>query len=418
VSLKDFGERRSRDLSLDAVIASIRPKLAGIQDAIVIPLNPPPIPGLGMQGGFELWVQDLRGGEPQRLAHTVQQLVVGARQQPVLAGVNSTFNPASRQLSVKVDREKAEILGAPISDVYGALQSLFGSLYVSQYNKYGRVWQVVLQAEPEFRNSPDDLRSIFVRGRSGEMVPLDAVTTARFTRGPDLIPRFNGFPAAKINGGAAPGYSSGQAIAAMEQLAQDLPEGYAITWSGQAYEEKQSGGASALVFVFGLIMVFLILAAQYESWSLPGSVITAVPFGVLGALLAVWLRGMENDVYFQIGLVTLIGLSAKNAILIVEFAVLERAKGLSIVESAVEGARMRLRPIVMTSLAFTAGAIPLAIASGAGSASRHSIGTGVIGGMVGATTLALFFVPLFYVLISQLSERFFPPKPAADAGRH
>jgi multidrug efflux pump len=277
------------------------------------------------------------------------------------------------------------------------------------------VWQVVLQAEPEFRSSPEDLRNIFVRGRTGEMVPLDAVTTARFTMGPDLIPRFNGFPAAKINGGAAAGYSSGQAIAAMEELASGLPEGYGVAWSGQAYEEKKSGGASALVFVFGLVMVFLILAAQYESWSLPGSVITAVPFGVLGALVAVWLRGLENDVYFQIGLVTLIGLAAKNAILIVEFAVLERAKGLSIVESAVQGAKARLRPIVMTSLAFTAGAIPLAIASGAGSAARHSIGTGVIGGMVGATTLALFFVPLFYVLIGQLSERFFPPPPASPS---
>jgi multidrug efflux pump len=362
-----------------------------------------------------MWVQDLTGGEPARLAQAVQQLVTGAKQDPALAGVNSTFNPASRQLSVKVDREKSETLGAPIADVYGSLQSLFGSLYVSQYNRYGRVWQVVLQAEPDFRNSPEDLRNIFVRGRSGEMVPLDAITTARFTTGPDLIPRFNGFPAAKINGGAAPGYSSGQAIAAMEALAAGLPEGYGVAWSGQAYEERQSSSASALVFVFGLVMVFLILAAQYESWSLPGSVITAVPFGVLGALLAVWLRGMENDVYFQIGLVTLIGLSAKNAILIVEFAVLERAKGLSIVESAVQGAKARLRPIVMTSLAFTAGAIPLAIASGAGSASRHSIGTGVIGGMVGATTLALFFVPLFYVLISQASERLFPQKPAAAA---
>jgi multidrug efflux pump len=415
VSLKDFKERAGKDMSLDAVIASIRPKLAGIEDAIVIPLNPPPIPGLGSQGGFEMWVQDLAGGEPGRLAQAVQQLTAGAKQNPALAGVNSTFNPASRQLSVKVDREKSETLGAPIADVYGSLQSLFGSLYVSQYNKYGRVWQVVLQAEPEFRNSPEDLRNIFVRGRSGAMVPLDAITTARFTTGPDLIPRFNGFPAAKINGGAAPGYSSGQAIAAMEALAADLPEGYGIAWSGQAYEEKQSSSASALVFVFGLVMVFLILAAQYESWSLPGSVITAVPFGVLGALVAVWLRGLENDVYFQIGLVTLIGLSAKNAILIVEFAVLERAKGLSIVESAVQGAKARLRPIVMTSLAFTAGAIPLAIASGAGSASRHSIGTGVIGGMVGATTLALFFVPLFYVLIGQASERLFPPKPAAAA---
>ena len=415
VSLKDFAEREGRELSVDAMIAAVAPRLAAIQDAVVIPINPPPIPGLGTQGGFEMWVQDLTGGEPARLAQAVQQITAAAQQQPALTGVNSTFNPASRQLSVKVDREKAETIGAPIADVYGALQSLFGSLYVSQYNKYGRVWQVVMQAEPEFRKSPEDLRGIFVRGRSGEMVPLDAVTTARFTKGPDLIPRFNGFPAAKINGGPATGFSSGQAIATMETLAADLPEGYGIAWSGQAYEEKQSGGASALVFVFGLIMVFLILAAQYESWSLPGSVITAVPFGVLGALVAVWLRGLQNDVYFQIGLVTLIGLSAKNAILIVEFAMLERQKGRSIVESAVEGAKMRLRPIVMTSLAFTAGAIPLAIASGAGSASRHSIGTGVIGGMVGATTLALFFVPLFYVLISQMSERFFPPAVSADS---
>jgi multidrug efflux pump len=414
VSLKDFKERGDKSMSLDALLADIRPQLAAIQEAVVIPFNPPPIPGLGTQGGFEMWVQDLTGGEPARLAGATQQLLDGASQQAELAGVNSTFNPSSRQLSVKIDREKSETIGAPIADVYGALQSLFGSLYVSQYNNYGRVWQVVLQAEPEFRNSPEDLRNIYVRGRSGEMVPLDAVTTARFTSGPDLIPRFNGFPAAKVSGNPAAGYSTGQAIAAMERIAATLPEGFGISWSGQAYEERQSGSASTLVFVFGLIMVFLILAAQYESWSLPGSVMTAVPFGVLGALLAVWLRGMENDVYFQIGLVTLIGLAAKNAILIVEFAVLERAKGLSIVESAVEGARARLRPIVMTSLAFTAGAIPLAIASGAGSASRHSIGTGVIGGMVGATTLALFFVPLFYVLISQLSERFFPPKAPAD----
>ncbi|MDH4105691.1 MAG: efflux RND transporter permease subunit, partial [Gammaproteobacteria bacterium] len=414
VSLKDFKDRGDKSMSLDALLAGIKPQLASIKEAVVIPFNPPPIPGLGTQGGFEMWVQDLTGGEPARLSEATKQLLAGASQQAELAGVNSTFNPSSRQLSVKIDREKSETIGAPIADVYGALQSLFGSLYVSQYNKYGRVWQVVLQAEPEFRNSPEDLRNIYVRGRSGEMVPLDAVTTARFTSGPDLIPRFNGFPAAKVSGNPAAGYSTGQAIAAMEKVAATLPEGFGIAWSGQAYEERKSGSASTLVFAFGLIMVFLILAAQYESWSLPGSVMTAVPFGVLGALLAVWLRGMENDVYFQIGLVTLIGLAAKNAILIVEFAVLERAKGLSIVESAVAGARARLRPIVMTSLAFTAGAIPLAIASGAGSASRHSIGTGVIGGMVGATTLALFFVPLFYVLISQLSEKFFPPKaPAA-----
>jgi multidrug efflux pump len=306
-----------------------------------------------------------------------------------------------------VDRSKAETLGVPVQDVYDALQTLFGSLYVSQYNKYGRVWQVILQAEPEFRTRPEDISTIFVRQRDGEMVPLSALVTERYSTGPDLVTRFNGFMAAKIAGDADAGFSSGQAIATMEAVADEiLPEGYTYAWSGQAFEEKQSSGTSAIIFVFALVMVFLILSAQYEQWSLPMAVVTAVPFGIFGALVAVWLRGMENDVYFQIGLVTLIGLSTKNAILIVEFAELKYKEGLSAFEAALEAARLRLRPILMTSLSFILGAMPLVLASGAGANARHSIGTGIIGGMIGATTLALFFVPLFYYLIQLMKERY------------
>jgi multidrug efflux pump len=303
-----------------------------------------------------------------------------------------------------------------VQDVYDALQTLFGSLYVSQYNKYGRVWQVILQAEPQYRSKPEDISTIYVRQRDNEMVPLSALVTTEFATGPDLVSRFNGFPAAKIIGDAAPGFSSGQSITTMEQVSGDvLPGGFTYEWAGQAYEEKKSGGASAVVFVFGLVMVFLILAGQYERWSLPLAIITAVPFGIFGALVAVWWRGMENDVYFQVGLVTLIGLSTKNAILIVEFAQLKFEEGLSPLEAAIEAARLRLRPILMTSLSFILGAMPLVLAAGAGALARHSIGTGIIGGMIAATSLALFFVPLFYFLITSVTSRFSGGKAAAPA---
>ncbi|HAJ92622.1 MAG TPA: hydrophobe/amphiphile efflux-1 family RND transporter, partial [Gammaproteobacteria bacterium] len=313
---------------------------------------------------------------------------------------------ASRQLMTDVDRAKSETLGVSVPDVYAALQTLFGSLYVSQYNKYGRVWQVILQAEPDFREKPEDIQNIFVRQREGEMVPLSSVVTSRYVTGPDLLPRFNGFMAAKITGDADTGFSSGQSISTMEAVADEvMPDGFTYSWAGQAYEEKKAGGSSAIIFAFAIVMVFLILSAQYEQWSLPVAVITAVPFGIFGALVSVWLRGMENDVYFQIGLVTLIGLSAKNAILIVEFAELKYAEGLSAFDAALEAARLRLRPILMTSFSFILGSMPLVLASGAGAASRHSIGTGIIGGMIGATTLALFFVPLFYYLIISMKEK-------------
>lgn len=407
VSLKDFDQRQDPALQIQGLFAAVTPRLKALKEGIVIPINPPSIPGLGSQGGFEFWLQNRGQGGAQRLSEVTRDIIGKAGQREEVSRLNTTLNAASRQLLVEVDRARAETLGVAVQDIYVSLQTLFGSLYVSQYNKYGRVWQVILQAEPEYRQKPEDMQNIYVRQKQGEMVPLSAVVNSRYVTGPDLLPRFNGFMAAKVTGDAASGFSSGQAISTMEAIAgENLPDDFTYAWSGQSYEEKKSSGSSAVIFAFALLMVFLILAAQYEQWSLPIAVITSVPFGIFGALVAVWLRGMENDVYFQIGLVTLIGLSAKNAILIVEFAELQyRELGKSAFDAALEAARLRLRPILMTSLSFILGAMPLVLASGAGAASRHSIGTGIIGGMIGATSLALFFVPLFYYLINSMRER-------------
>lgn len=406
VALKDFSERQTPDLSAASVIGMSMPKLSALKEGIVLPINPPSIPGLGAQGGFEFWLQNRGQGGMAELAETTRKLIEEAGKLPELTSLNTTINAASRQLMTRLNRAKAETLGVPIADVFASLQTLFGSLYVSQYNKYGRVWQVILQAKPEYREKPGDIQKIFVRQREGEMAPLSALVDSKYQTGPDLVSRFNGFMAAKITGDAAAGFSSGDSIQAMEATsASVLPDGYSYAWAGQAFEEKKAGGTSAIIFGFALVMVFLILAAQYEQWSLPMAVITAVPFGIFGALVAVWARGMENDVYFQIGLVTLIGLSAKNAILIVEFAELKYSEGLKPFEAAVQAAKLRLRPILMTSLSFILGSMPLVLASGAGANARHSIGTGIIGGMVGATSLALFFVPLFYYLITSAKEK-------------
>ena len=416
VALKDFDQRSGEELSVRSLFEYVTPRINKLKEGIVIPINPPSIPGLGTQGGFEFWVQSRGQGGVAQLEELTRELIRTADARPEVTRLNSTINSASRQLRADVDRSKAETLGVPVQDIYAALQTLFGSLYVSQYNKYGRVWQVILQAEPEYRDQPEDIGTIFVRQRDGEMAPLSSVVTERYITGPDLVTRFNGFMAAKIAGDAESGFSSGQSIATMEGVsAEVLPEGYTYAWSGQAFEDKQAGGTSAIIFAFALVMVFLILSAQYEQWSLPLAVVTAVPFGIFGALVAVWLRGMENDVYFQIGLVTLIGLSTKNAILIVEFAELKYKEGLSAFDAALEAARLRLRPILMTSLSFILGAMPLVLATGAGASARHSIGTGIIGGMIGATSLALFFVPLFYYLIQLMKERF-GKTPAAAAG--
>lgn len=416
--LKPFAERykdgaTTKEQSSTAVLADIARKSAAIQEGLVVPIAPPSIPGLGTTGGFEFWIQDTGSGSPDQLQQVADQFVAKARARSELAGLNSTFRASSQQLRVDVDRSKATLLGVDVADVYGTLQAQFGSSIVSQFNQFSRVWYVILQSEPRYRIKPDDISRLYTRSGSGQMIPLSALVTTHYVTGPDMLPHFNGFPAAKVNGNAAPGYSSGQAIKVMEEVAREvLPPGYSFAWSGLAYEEKQSGSTSALAFAFGLLLVFLILSAQYESWSLPGAVVTAVPFGIIGALLATWGRGLENDVYFQIGLLVLVGLAAKNAILIVEFAVeLHKKEGKSLVDSAIEAGELRLRPIIMTSLAFIGGVIPLALASGAGANARHSIGTGIIGGMIGASTLALLFVPLFFVLFEGWSERKKKPAP-------
>ena len=400
--LKDWKERETPELHAFAVQKTLqREVFAQIKEAQVVLFNPPPIPGMSSTGGFEFWIQDRGGAGSKALDEAVQKFIVKAKEKPELAPLATTFRANSQQLFVDLDRERARALNVPINTVFDLIQGIFGSIYVNDFNKLGRTFRVMLQADTQYRTRPEDISQIFVRSTTGQMVPLSALVTVKYITGPDNEPRFNVFPSARVNGNAASGYSSGQALAAMEALAKEsLPEGMSYAWAGQAFQEKQVGAASAMAFVFGIIMVFLILAAQYEKWALPIAVITAVPFAVAGALLAVWLRGLVNDVYFQIGLVTLIALAAKNAILIIEFAVMKREEGLSAMDAALEAARLRFRPIVMTSLAFILGCVPLAISTGAGAFSRHSIGTGVIGGMLGATCVAIFFVPLFYRLFS------------------
>lgn len=423
ITFTDFRQRyadvaTAKEQNARAILSRFYEEAKHIQEAVVLPIAPPAIPGIGTTGGFEFWIQDTAAGSSMELGNNVQAFIAKARQRPELSGVNTTFSANSQQLRADVDREKAMLLNVPVQDVYSAIQAQFGSLNASQFNQYSRVWWVIVQSDAPFRQTPDDLTRLYTRSNQGKMVPLSALVNTSWTAGPDLLPHFNGFPAAKIIGNPAAGYSSGQAIAAMEELARELPGNYSFAWSGLAFEEKQSGGTSSLAFVFGLIIVFLVLAAQYESWTLPGAVMTAIPFGVLGALLTNYIRGLENDVYFQIGLLVLIGLGAKNAVLRVSAAVDFRKQGHSIMEATRLAGEQRLRPIIMTSLAFAVGCLPLAIAVGAGANARHSIGTGIIGGMLGETTLAMLYVPLFFYLFDRLGERRkakAPPKADATA---
>jgi multidrug efflux pump len=416
IPFKDYSERTRKALEAPAVIAGAMPQLARIPEAVAYAFNPPSIPGLGTVGGFEFWIQSRAGAGMDRLEAVTRDLIARARARPELAGLQSTIRATTPQMFVDVDREKAETLGVPVEDVYDTLQVLFGSTFVSQFSRFSRLFQVIVQAEAGYRSRPEDIEQVFVRSRAGRMVPLKTLIRMQASSGPDLVSRFNSFPAARVLGAAAPGFSSGEALAAVERIAAEaLPPGFSHAWSGSAFEEKRAGSTAVVAFVFGVVMVFLILAAQYERWSLPLGVILTVPFALFGAFLAVWLRGIDNDIFFQIGLLTLIALAAKNAILITEFAVLKRREGLSIVDAAVEASRLRLRPILMTSFAFVLGCMPLAAATGASAGSRHSIGTGVIGGMLGATLIAIFFIPVFFVLLERFSERFFPP-PAGRRG--
>ncbi len=403
VTLKPWEQRTA---SSEDVVKYVFMKGAAITDGMVLAFNPPPIRGLGTAGGFEVYVQDRTGGDPQKLNAVLQQFMGELRKRSDLTGINTFFRPTVPQLQVDVDREKALASGVPLNDVFDALTSTMGSLYVNDFNKFGRTYRVQMQADPAFRAKPEDIGNVYVRSQAGDMIPLKSLLRVKSVIGPEQLDRYNGFLAAKVLGSGAPGVSSGQAIAAVEQVAAaTLPAGYSIAWTGQAFQEKRIGAASTLAFTFALIMVFLILAANYERWSLPVAVLLAVPFGLLGALVFVWLRGMTNDIYFQIGLVVLIGLAAKNAILIVEFAAQQQAMGKPPDEAASEAARLRFRPIIMTSLAFVLGVTPLAAATGAGAAARRSMGSGVFGGMLAATFVATLFIPLFYVLLTRWQWR-------------
>jgi HAE1 family hydrophobic/amphiphilic exporter-1/multidrug efflux pump len=405
VLLKDWAERRTPELSSAAVAGALFEAGAQIKDAFIFSLSPPAIEGLSNTGGFEGFVQ-ARNNDYAMLEQVTQQLIGAAAQRPELIGVGTSYSAQVPRVHIDVDREKAKILGASLDDVNATLQSTFGALYVNDFNRDGRVYRVLMQSDGQFRAHPEDLREVSVRTAAGAMVPLTAIATVADTTGPDIIERFNLYAAARLFGEPAPGYSSGQALAVMEQLADEvLPAGYALSWSGQSFQEKSSGQNTVAIFALAVLMAFLILAAQYERLTLPFAVILSVPFAVFGAFLAVWLRGLYNDLYLQIGLVTLVGLAAKNAILIVEFAAhMHREDGKSLVDAAVEAARLRFRPIVMTSLAFILGVLPLAISTGAGAASRHSIGTGVIGGMLAATFIAVLFIPLFFVWTMRVGD--------------
>ena len=406
VNLKDWSERKGKGEDSFSVAGALTGALNQKVDATAFVINPPAIMGMGLAGGFEVYLQDRTGGSVADLNNYANLLVAEASKRPELKGVRSLLNANIPQYYVTLDREKAKAFKVNVNDVFTVLQSTFGNYYVNDFNLYGRTYKVFVQAQSEFRESPEDFSRAFVKSSDGSLVPISSLVDFERIVNTDIIDRFNLFPAAKLMGDANEGYSSGDALRAIEEVAKEvLPEGYTIAYSGISYQEKASSGTGMLAFVLGLVFVFLILAAQYERWLMPFAVLSAVPFAVFGAGLATLLRGLSNDIYFQIGLVTLIAIAAKNAILIVEFAQHKREQeGLGIIESAIEAARLRFRPIVMTSLAFGIGVLPLAISSGAGAASRHAIGTGVIGGVLATTFIGTFFIPLFWTYFARLSE--------------
>lgn len=406
IVLDDWNKRKTPALQADSIASALTGIGMSQPEGIAYSFSMPPIMGLSMTGGFEGYIQNKAGHTSTELMDKTNELLNAAAKNPALTNVRTTFSVSTPQYNIELDREKAKALNVPINQIYSVMQATFGSLYVNDFTYKGRNFRVTVQSEDKFRRSPDDLRYVYAKSNDGKLIPLSTLINVKRITGPELINRFNIFPAAKITGDPAPGYSSGQAIAAMEEVADEvLGADYDLSWVGSAYQEKQTGGASTQAFAFGIIMIFLILAAQYEKWSLPFVVILSVPFAVLGALLTTWMRGLENDLYFQVGLVTLIGLAAKNAILIVEFAVMEVESGKSYNEAAVSAARLRFRPIVMTSLAFTFGILPLVVSSGAGAASRHAIGTGMVGGMIASTFVATLFVPMMFAIFGEAFDK-------------
>lgn len=410
VPLHDWDKRTEPNEKVPGLIAAAFQEFAKIPEALILAFNAPSIRGLGSTGGFTLQLQDPNGGDFSVFAEVAKEFSIKASEHPAIASANTSFRVSTPRLFAKVDRERAKALGVPISEVFDTMQAYFGNMYINDFVKFGRVYRVQTEALPEYRSSPEDISKLYVRAQNGAeqtMIPLDSIVSTEFSSSPDPVTHFNGFNSALVMGAAASGYSSGQAIEALKKIADEIliPRGFAIDWSGISLQEQKGDGQAIMVFAFAILMVFLVLAALYESWTIPFAVILAIPFGVLGALLAIWALGLNNDIYFQIGLITLIGLASKNAILIVEFANQRYVAGESLIDSAIEAARLRFRPIIMTSMAFILGVVPLVLATGAGAASRNSIGTGVFGGMLAATFLAILFVPLFFVLIGRISKK-------------
>ncbi|WP_270961532.1 efflux RND transporter permease subunit [Campylobacter upsaliensis] len=402
IQLEDWADR---NVSSFEIVQNLNIKNAFNPEAQTFFLDPPPIPGLSITGGFEMYAQNRSGKSYDEIQADVDKLVAAANQKAELTGVRTTLDTRYPQFKLEIDRDKLKYYKLNMQDVFATVSSTIGTYYVNDFSLLGKNFQVNVRAKGDFRNTQEALKNIYVKSSDGQMVALDSILTLKSSAGPDDVKRFNLFPAAQIQGSPAPGYSSGQAMAVMEELTKEfLGEEYTLAWSGTSYQEATNSNTGSIAFVLGMIFVFLILAAQYERWLMPLAVITAVPFALFGSLLFIWLRDFYNDVYFQTGLLLLIGLSAKNAILIVEFAMEEHLKkGKSIFDASVEAAKLRFRPIVMTSLAFTLGILPLVISSGAGSAARHALGTGLIGGMIAASTLAIFFVPLFFYLLESFN---------------
>jgi len=404
IALEPFDQRKGRHLRVQSLIDAIGAEFRDSRDGVVFAFNPAAVQGIGERAGFQMELQDRGSGDLLELVDAGERFLAAAERRPELRGMTASLRYRAPQLFVDVDRERTKALGLDLADVYDTLQTYLGTLYVNDFNMFGRVWRVNLQAQPQFRDDPGDVSRFHVRSRTGEMLPISTLVTTEFRTGPNLVERFNGFPAVQIGGEPAPGHSTGEAMAILEEVATEvLPATFGHEWSGASFQQRRAGGQAPLIIGFGLVVIFLVLAAQYERWLLPLSVLLVVPLAVLGAMTAIHIRGLPQDIYFQIGLLVLVGLAAKNAILLVEFCVALRRAGNDAPSAAVEAARIRFRPILMTSLAFVVGVLPLVFASGAGAAARHSMGTGVVGGMLAVTLVAPFFVPLFFVAIDWIS---------------